>query len=232
MQKDELVELIKEQIQNQKDFTFDNTNGLIIYTYKGVDYNIEWDKDWESRYGNYVWFRCRFIKNFIINKRTQEIDRISIKSSSIEKDNKNIIKKLKILSKRIREQLEMNEFDNEIKSFCTPKTVKFVGKDLNIPSEDVRTDCTIYYRTDWFNYKCGYPSTIIKRTFNGLSISLRIKVENIDYLYSFHCEYPSKWSFAKIKKIILKNKEETFVGRKQITNIIRYAKLKNIFANG
>lgn len=226
MQENEIIEILKQQLQGQKNYTFDNS--LILYKYKGVDYKIYWDKNWDSRLGYIVNFRCDFIKNFSINRKTQHINAISLTISSLENDNRNVIRKLRILSNRIQEQLDINNFVSKLKKDSSRKIIPFLEKELNTSIKDI--DVKFFYNEEWYNYKQSYTKKII-RTFNGLTITVRLKYQNVNYHYSFYSECPSKWNDIELKKIKLKSKDENF-SRKQITNIIRYAKLKNIFANG
>jgi len=226
MNKEETLNIVEEQVRTSKQFTFGER--YITYNYLGVDYNIDWNYTYEPRYGHHIYFCCNFIKNFYIYRKQQNYNTSIIIDSSIEKDNKNIIKKLQILSKRIHEQVEINNFIEKIQKEFTPKVKNFISKDLGSNEINMRFS----YITEWNNYK--NRNKLIRR-FEYLTITVRFNHENVSYHYNFKCFHPSKWDneYSKIetKKITLQNKNVSY-NKKQITNIIRYAKLKNIFANG
>jgi len=118
MEENDVKKILEEQLEKSKDLSL-NSNDNIIYIYQDKEYKIEWNKTWDSRFGYHVWFNCNFIENFNIYNRTQNINYISITTDSIEKNNKNILRKINILTKRIREQVEINDFVKKIKKEFT-----------------------------------------------------------------------------------------------------------------
>jgi len=221
----EVKKVITEQVENSKELSFKGDE--IIYRYLDKDYIIEWDKYYNYRLGDHVTFYCHFIKPIKLHRRTQHIDCLSVTYSSIEKNNKYIITKLNILKNRIQNQLEINNFLEKSGKEAKQRVEKFIKKNL-----DESVDIKFWISDDWWTHRQSYPTTKIVRTFNRLNVSATVSYENIQYQYSFLCEFPCKWNDTKLKKIIMNNVSKTYQKRKQITNIIRYAKLKNIFANG
>ena len=224
MEKIELKRILSEQVEKAKDITFENKR--LIYNYLGVNYIIEWGKDHNYRFGYHLWFSCNFVKSFSLHRKTHNIGFICIKTDTIDNNNKSIITKINTLKSRIHTQVEMNSFIENSKKEAMQRVTKFVKKDL-----DESVVINIWSSEDWWNSRQTYPTTKIIRTFNYLNVSVKVKHENINYRYEFQCEFPCKWNTTKLKTIVLKSKTEDYTN-KQITNIIRYAKLKNIFANG
>ena len=227
MNKEEFLKILKEQVINSKQFTFGENHFLIIYNYLNVDYKIEWGSTHNYKYGYHIWFCCEFIKNFTICRKTQNYNTLIITEDSIKNNKKNLTKKLQTLAVRIREQVEINDFVKKIEKEFTIKVKNFISKELNFNKIKMKFFCT----SEWNIYK--HNSKII-RVFEYLTITVRFNHKNVHYYYSFKCYHPSKWDndySNNRKKITLKNKNITYQ-KKQITNIIRYAKLKNIFNNG
>ncbi len=227
MERIDILKLLAEQLKNSKDLSL-NDNEDIIYNYQGVKYIIEWNKNYTYRFGEYVVFFCYFIKNFTI-KKTQNIRNIVVTLDSVEKSHKILIRKIKTLTGRIRIQVEIDDFISKSKKESTQKILNFFKKKLDFNSI---SNMNIHHNEYWYNYKQHYPTTKIVRMFNYLNVSVKFKYNNSSYFYKFKCEFPSKWSDVAIKKITLLQKEETFNNKQIITNIIRYAKLKNILKNG
>lgn len=214
--------IIEESIKNHKKFSYDD--GKISYCYNGVNYTITIYTNWNSRFGDHINLRCDFIKNFSITMRQHSWDEVSIISTSLEKNNA-IINKLNVLAKRIKDQVKINEHHNIVESEFSPRIVDFIKKRIGEPNLDIK----IHISENWYNYRT-YKNKLV-RELTCFIFSAKVRIDNRRFVYRFEGFYPSDWSpgSTTTKKILLTSDSEFYDKPIQITNRIRYAKLKNIF---
>lgn len=225
MLRERVENTIKEIIPKSKDFYLDDSNN-IIYTYKGEKYTIRWDKRWSYRLGDYIEFSNLFINDIRMYKRYTSLSTIGLTESSYLSNPKKILSKIRVLSKRIREQNEVVEFQSKVQKEFKPKVINWVLKEFGVQSIDEFEKFQLRDNYEWNTNKKG---NTVERTFRYVKFNVYITKDNISYSYGFSGYYPCKWNDTELKMLVLDNSSEKYLKSKQITNIIRYAKLKNLF---
>lgn len=226
---------ILNQLKNKPKFSFDPSkiySNIIYFYHKNKRYDIEY-KITYFNYRNSLKFSCSFIDDIriIISRRRKaklnHISEIFVYLSTIETDEKIIWKKINILSKRIIEQVSIEEHKNEVDKYSKLKIKNFLKRkfDLNIEFSDNKK-----VSINWYNYK-QYGKNKIIREIKEYYLCLHIKKNNIKYYFNFLIYYPSKWNNYKLKEIYLDTQQKQFITPKKISNRIRYSKLKNLFNN-
>jgi hypothetical protein len=225
MTQDRIEDIIKTQIKGKQGLSYSD-DGDIVYLFDKKEYRIGWDKTW-TKYGHSVAFTSKHIKNFKLHKSTINYNHLIITEASIEKNNKNVLAKIRILVRRITEQLEINEFVSNANKQDKKLIIRYISKDLGVSI----TDMVYNFDTNenWYRYR-SYDTKKIKIDFSDFSYNVRLQYNEVNYVYSFTSNHPCKWNVTKIKFVVLDSKNETYDKPKKITNIIRYAKLKKLFA--
>lgn len=220
--KQKIFKIIEKTIEDSKDFSIKNGDEYCItYKYLNKLIKIYYNYDYNNRLGFHVVFSTKSFPSF-----TYKHNSFSITEKTIQKNNKLILTRLRKLAKKINTYQNLQLFIEKEKKDILRRIKNYIIKDVGIPkNHELNISCDP--KVDYYKF---IDSKKYKLFLRNICVSICFNYNNINYCYVFSCNTPSEWSYPwsnNIKNIKIIKCEKNF-NNKKISNIIRYAKLKNI----